>query len=165
MVESFFYPTTDSEKKIFISKLKSNKAICKRKTEYVDIVITNIDNYDIIYVEKNNELKCFCAFNILNNTLLLHYICSTGSGYGTKMVNILKEECKKLNLKQIELNSPDTNIDFYTKLEFELVDEDSVWENVSMVWKNLNYKGGNKRRKTMKRTTKRKRKSIKRTHQ
>jgi N-acetylglutamate synthase-like GNAT family acetyltransferase len=141
------YPKTNVEKQAFIKKLDlSRKSICKRHINYVDLVKNNIDEYEIMYVEENDNLIGFCAFNTNAKTLLLHYICSSRPGYGKYMISLLKEICEYLNLQEIKLDSTPENVAFYKKFGFTLVDEDSVWENPK--YNNASAGGKSKRRIT-----------------
>lgn len=156
------YPKTKLEKQEFIEKLNfSRESICKRHINYVDLVKNNIDKYEIMYVEEKDKLLGFCAFNTNTATLLLHYICSARSGYGKYMINLLKNKCEYLHLQQIKLDSTPENVTFYKKCGFTLVDEDSVWENDEMVWKNPHYKNASAGGKSKRRITRIKRRANK----
>ena len=110
------------KKELFISA--ENKKLCKDQItrKYLKESI-KLSKYIIVSKpdDSSKEFEGFAAFDILENSLDVHLICSGVKGVGTKIMDAILEYSKQnSSIKNVVLESIGPAYNFYVKKGFEL---------------------------------------------
>jgi hypothetical protein len=103
--------TDDASYKHFKSLLPQSRGLCHGKTatgkQYkvhialskdYDTLVKKTNHYRIIYVHNNKYIIAYIAVKIFKRDgdfMFIHKLCSTGGGYGNKLMNIILEDARK----------------------------------------------------------------------
>jgi hypothetical protein len=103
--------TDDSSYQHFKSLLSNSNDLCHGKTangkQYkvhitlskdYDTLVKKKNHYRIMYVHNNKHIIAYIAVKIFKrdgNFMFIHKLCSTGGGYGNKLMNIILEDARQ----------------------------------------------------------------------
>ena len=68
-------------------------------------LVKKANHYRIIYVHDNKHIIAYIAVKIFKrdgNFMFIHKLCSTGGGYGNKLMNIILEDARK-NFEKLDI--------------------------------------------------------------
>ena len=74
----------------------------------------------IIKLNKHKKFVGFVTLNMLNNKSIFIDLICTAKGLGSQLIGLIKEICKKMEIKYIKTDSLDTAVPFYIKNEFQV---------------------------------------------
>ena len=124
MPDFFYIGTNDVEglsKEDLISLVELNPNLCKGETSFVqmDYLVRSIrdDNSMVVYVEEAGEMKGVVVFSKVHDEIQLPVICAS-KGYGSLLLNKVKEIAGRLGVTSIRLVSKKATMDFYLKNGF-----------------------------------------------
>jgi len=128
--------TDDASYQHFKSLLPKSNGLCHGKTatgkQYkvhiavskdYDTLIKKANHYRIIYVHNNKHIIAYIAVKIFKrdgNFMFIHKLCSTGGGYGNKLMNIILEDARqnfeKLGITYLSLTTHNLDlIEYYNQ--------------------------------------------------
>ena len=124
MPDFFYTGTNDVEgmsKEDLISLVELNPNLCKGETSFVqiDYLVRSIrdENSMVVYVEEAGEMKGIVVFSKVHDEIQLPVICAS-KGYGSLLLNKVKEIATRLRVTSIRLVSKKATMDFYLKNGF-----------------------------------------------
>jgi hypothetical protein len=106
-----------------LKAVSDNDLFCRGDDESINYhyFVDSIKRNDCIYIMHNGNIVACCTFtiHIREKYIYLHGICVPIKGYGTMLINKIKELCAILELDEINLNiSSNTVKPFYEKNGF-----------------------------------------------
>ena len=154
-------PQSLKSREELISLVESTPDLCRGQTSSVQLsylqLLLHDENNCVVYIEETGIIKGITVFMVVHDVIQLHIICAT-KGFGSILLEKVKQIGRKLGLKTISLVSKKETVGFYTKNGFNIV------SNTNEIIYNLEYNltGGRRhKRKSKKSKTIRKRKNPK----
>ena len=129
---NIFYTIGKSQKPQVIQVLNSlniqnkpltqiDKMICRGVPGLsVDYLIQQKNSYITIYIENSaKKLVGIVIFSTNKKVVKIYVLCTpSSSGYGTKLLDLVKEFAKRIGSNKIELEAIQSAVGFYSKKEF-----------------------------------------------